>query len=59
MNKAIKTVQKLLPSILPILAAIVVGLSQAAQTYISAHPVQGFSAILVAVATHWINSPRQ
>lgn len=59
MSAVWKELKKLLPSILPILAAIVVGVSQAAQSYISAHPVQGFSGILVAVVTHWIDSPRQ
>ena len=59
MSEAIKLAKKWGPSLLPILAAIVVALDQSAQAYVSAHPVQGFSGILVAVVTHWIPSPRQ
>ena len=59
MTEAAKLFRKLLPSILPVVAAIAVALDQSAQAYVSAHPVRGFSAVLVAVATHWIPSPRQ
>ena len=59
MTEAVRIFRKLLPSLLPILAAIVVALDQSAQSYVSAHPVQGFSGILLAVVTHWIPSPRQ